>query len=144
MVLRKLLGAWWRLLLWWWLLLWRRLLWWCTSARWRIFRRLLTLFWCRWRICWQNHGPNTTLCRLQGKNGSFILKILKKQINKKIRKKLAFQKMLTWTLKNGPIIWTVVSSSAGAVPCSGNLIMLPVTRCNSRTFWPPLPIMRPT
>lgn len=51
---------------------------------------------------------------------------------------------LTCTLKNGPIIWTVVSSSAGAVPCSGSLIILPVTRCNSRTFWPPFPIIRPT
>lgn len=54
-----------------------------------------------------------------------------------------FQKF-TCTLKNGPIIWTVVSSSAGAVPCSGSLIILPVTRCNSRTFWPPFPIIRPT
>lgn len=52
--------------------------------------------------------------------------------------------IFTCTLKNGPIIWTVVSSSAGAVPCSGSLIMLPVTRCNSRTFWPPLPMIRPT
>lgn len=76
--------------------------------------------------------------RKMNKNSSMIPKILVAM------RKIQIILEHTCTLKNGPIIWTVVSSSAGAVPCSGSLIILPVTRCNSRTFWPPLPIIRPT
>lgn len=63
------------------------------------------------------------------------------QINNKMN-----EIVLTWTLKKGPMICTVVSSSGCGCAwlCSGSLITLPVTRCNSRTFWPPLPMMRPT
>lgn len=44
------------------------------------------------------------------------------------------------------MIWTVVSSSAegGVACCSDSLMTLPVTRCSSLTFWPPLPMIRPT
>lgn len=54
--------------------------------------------------------------------------------------------MHTWTEKKGPMIWTVVSSSweGGEAPCSGSFMIEPVTLCSSRTFCPPLPMMRPT
>ena len=45
--------------------------------------------------------------------------------------------------KKLPMMCTVVSSPVEA-PCSGSLITDDVVRCISRTFWPPLPMMRPT
>lgn len=53
------------------------------------------------------------------------------------------KKLQTWTEKNGPMMCTVVSSPA-VDAWSGSLMMPPVIRCNSLTFWPPLPMMRPT
>lgn len=57
-----------------------------------------------------------------------------------------YMSIITWTEKKGPIIWTVASSSAeGDVDCcSDSFMILPVTRCNSLTFCPPLPMIRPT
>jgi hypothetical protein len=50
-------------------------------------------------------------------------------------------------------MWTLVVSATGdefalpllfSVAAEGNLITAPVSRCNSRTLAPPLPIIRPT
>lgn len=101
----------------------------------------------------QYHRANSSLGRLQTRKYSnlYYLSFNLLQSSKfiKWRTSCAFRSTkhlhsLTWTLKNGPMICTVVSSSCGVAPCSGNLITLPVTLWSSRTFWPPFPMMRPT